>query len=125
MRSTVQERCVSVMARAITLHAELATVRAIPRALLEQRRARRRASTYPLVRLISGGSGGDLSRLAAVIRGASLCLKCIETRTGVPLLEVETALRTMARTFKLVIAVGSCDSCRKTDATFSLTEPIN
>jgi hypothetical protein len=113
------------MARAMTLHAERATVRATSRALIEQGRARRLASTYPVVRVISGGSGGDLSYLAAVIRGAPLCLECIETRTGVPLLEVETALRTMARTFRLVIAVGSCERCRKTDATFSLTEPIS
>ena len=50
--------------------------------------------------------------------------KCIETRMGVPLLEVESALRTMARTFKLVIAVGACQSCRRTDATFSVAGPV-
>ena len=42
----------------------------------------------------------------------------------VPLLEVESALRTMARTFKLVIAVGACQSCRRTDATFSVAGPV-
>jgi hypothetical protein len=80
-------------------------------------------SSYSITR--RGSRTAAINLLGTVINGASLCLECIEHKTGVALLEVKTALKAMARAFKLVIAVGCCHSCRRTDATFNVTGLIN
>jgi len=116
----VQDRTAHLIAQAATLHADLAGVWATSSVLIERGRDRRFSSIFPRLRRIQGGSASDLALIAAAITGPPMCLECIKKKTGVPALQVETALTTISRRVKLVIGLRPCSSCRTRDATFSL-----
>ena len=112
-------RTTALIARASTLHAELATICVESRALIERGRARRLSLTYPLLRQIAGGSDAPL--ILTVITGALLCVECIAKKTGIPATEVDAALRTVARTLRLTMGPRRCDGCLQRKTTFSFS----
>jgi hypothetical protein len=67
-------------------------------------------------------SASDAPLILTVITGMLLCVECIAKKTGIPVTEVDAALRTVARTLRLTMGPRRCDGClqRKT-TTFSVS----
>ena len=117
----MQNLTASLIARAATLHADLAVEIARSRGLIERSLDCLASSPHPRLRRIQGGStGGDLDIVGAAINGAPLCLACITRRTSVTTLQVEAALKMISHTAKLVVELGPCGCCRTRDVTFTL-----
>src|SRR5262245_19424934 len=116
----MQAGAAALIARAEKLCADLTTVCAQSRALLNRSRVLL-LSPPP----ISGGSSGDFGLIATLTDCAPLCLDCIVRRTGIPALQVERALMMIPRAVRLAIAIRACAACRTMDVTFSVTTGTN
>jgi len=79
---------------------------------------RRFTSTYSRLRPIGGGS--DVALVTQTITDAFLCVQCIARKTGLPAVEVDGVLKTMARTVRLGIGTRRCEGCLSVKATFSV-----
>ena len=127
-------RTAELIARASTLHADLAALCAESRTLIERTGQRWRTS---LLRVIRGGSdaapdaeftrvsmpsmpAGDLGLITTVIAGAALCVDCITRRTGIPAAEVSAALPTIGSAFQVAAVQRRCSACLETKAIYSL-----
>jgi hypothetical protein len=116
MVSTTPNSTAVLMARATTLHAEIAEACADSRALLDRSLARRRR---PPLLVIRGGS--DAVLITPLIADARLCLHCIARKTGVSVERVNAVLRMVAQTLRLRIGPHRCDACLEHKTTFSVT----
>jgi len=88
------------------------------RALVQRGRDRRFTSTYSRLRPIGGGS--DVALVTQTITGVFLCAQCIARKTGLPPVEVDGVLKTIARTLRLGIGTRRCEGCLSVKATFSV-----
>ena len=77
---------------------------------------RRFTSTYSRLRPIGGGS--DVALVTQTITGVFLCAQCIARKTGLPPVEVDGVLKTIARTLRLGIGTRRCKGCLSVKATF-------
>jgi len=111
-----------LLARASMLHADLVVLCAESRELLQRGRDRRFSSTYSRLRPIRGASDSsvDVGLVTEAIAGAFLCVQCIARKTGLPPVEVDGALKTIARTLRLGIGSRRCDGCFSVKPAFSV-----
>jgi len=119
----VQDRAVTLLAKATILHTELAAVFATSQFLIYRGRERRLSSTYPLLRVIRGGS--DACVIAEMITDTAMCLPCISKRTGVPIEQVNAVLRSITGTFRLSIGMRRCAVCRARKTAFGISTDGN
>jgi len=106
----------------VALGANLVTVCAESRALIERGRDRRFTSTYSLLRAIRGGSDStaDVGLVTETIAGVFLCVQCIARKTGLQPVAVNDHLRAIARFVRLTIGTRRCYGCLRSTATFSV-----
>jgi len=107
-----------LLARAATLHADLRTICEESRALIQRGWDRRLTATYSPLRPIRGGS--DVALVTHTITGVFLCTLCIAGKTGLPPVEVNGLLKTIARTLRLGIGTRRCEGCLSVRVTFSI-----
>lgn len=108
----------ALLSRAATLHADLMALCGESRALIQRGRDRRLTATYSRLRPIRGGS--DVALVTRTITGVFLCTLCIAGETGLPPVEVNGVLKTIARTLQLEIGTRRCEGCLSVRATFSI-----
>ena len=123
MMSLAAQNCtVALIARAATLHRDLTATWATSTTLINAGRCRRRRSHDPRDRPIRGGSGSDALLITPLIADARLCVACIAKKSGVPANQIDSLLRTIARTLRLSIGPHRCDPCLQHKTTFSVTK---
>jgi len=107
----------ALLSRAATLHADLMSLCDQSLALIHRGRDRRLTATYPLLRAIRGGS--DVGLVTQTLTGVFLCAQCVAKKTGLPPGDVDSVLKTIARTLRLGIGTRRCHGCLSVKATFS------
>src|SRR5215470_2393015 len=108
----------ALLSRSARLHADLMALCDESRALIQRGRDRRLTATYLLLRPIRGGS--DVALVMRTITGVFLCTLCIAGKTGLPPVEVNGILKTIARTLRLGIGTRRCEGCLSVRVTFSI-----
>jgi hypothetical protein len=112
MECSVQIRTAALIEQATALHDDLAVIFARSRALIALGHARRLSATYPRLRVIRGGS--DAALITETVADAKLCLHCIATMAGVSINQVDAALVTITKTFRL--RIGPALALRRDEA---------
>jgi hypothetical protein len=60
--------------------------------------------------------------VAAVIRNASLCWRCIAHKAGLTADQVDEALITLGRAVEIALALAACEGCERDTLVYGLSD---
>ena len=64
--------------------------------------------------LPEGAKGQSVHRsVGATITGVSLCMRCIASKTGLTLAQIDEPMMALQRTVPVVLTFSPCDGCRR------------